>query len=187
MTDDEDEEEVDDLDALAKGMEKGPTSSTGKPPSAAETSMPLFTPPCTLAGQQAPRQTALYPMSAKRCRVNTKQHHLQHMACNQCFHHCASAKQLDLKLLIIHLALHPAFMTQLHCHSPACTLAVSDTYLSPVCCVGKRRSPTPTSAAGKVSTKRKADGDAVPAAKRQRSVTPMAQVCASAMPRTDAA
>ena len=47
MTDDEDEDEVDDLDALAKGMERGPTSSSGKPPSAAETGIPHFTPAYT--------------------------------------------------------------------------------------------------------------------------------------------
>ena len=35
MTDDDDEEEIEDLDALAKGMEKGPISNSGKPPSAA--------------------------------------------------------------------------------------------------------------------------------------------------------
>lgn len=39
MTDDDDEEEVEDLDALAKGMERGPTSNSGKPPSAAQTGM----------------------------------------------------------------------------------------------------------------------------------------------------
>ena len=43
MTDDEDEDEVEDLDALAKGMESRPTSGATKPPSAAATSAPFTT------------------------------------------------------------------------------------------------------------------------------------------------
>lgn len=42
MTDDEDEDEVEDLDALAKGMDSRPTGAA-KPPSAAATSAPFTT------------------------------------------------------------------------------------------------------------------------------------------------
>ena len=44
MTDDEDEDEVEDLDALAKGMDSRPTSGAAKPSSAAAASTPFTTP-----------------------------------------------------------------------------------------------------------------------------------------------
>ena len=65
-----------------------------------------------------------------------------------------------------------------------CLPLMQQCHLEWVCCghqhrlylVGKRRSPTPTSAAVKATAKRKATGDANTASKRQRSVTPMSQV-----------
>lgn len=60
-----------------------------------------------------------------------------------------------------------------------CTQCADNARLTYQWHAGRKRSPTPPLAAGKGAAKRKADGEAQPAAKRQRSATPMSQVPSS--------